>query len=204
MSGHDWVLPDRPHRGARPGRAWRGMAQKKHVATAHTVGYLRGGAGYCSTLRIRRPARSGSSAGRGQWAHRTGNRGVACHPPGKNLTRAESALGAHSHQPANAARDSMSFPVACLATISKSAVDTTERAWTAPWCDASAILRTVNRTPWRRVAAWNGPWNGFLNSPSAASAISTAQRHVLRASCLALRPRRSPGGCLTGACRVMG
>jgi hypothetical protein len=66
------------------------MAQNKHVATAHTVGYLRGVLGYCSTLRIRRSARSGSGAGRGQWAHRTGNRGVASHPPGKNLTRAES------------------------------------------------------------------------------------------------------------------
>jgi hypothetical protein len=92
MSGHDWRFPDRPHRGARAGRACRGMAQKKHVATAHTVGYLRGGAGYCSTLRIRRPARSGSGVGRDQCAHRTGNRGVASHPPGKNLTRAESAF----------------------------------------------------------------------------------------------------------------
>ena len=91
MSGRDWRFPDRPHRGARAGRACRGMAQNKHVATAHTVGYLRGVLGYCSTLRIRRSARSGSGAGRGQWAHRTGNRGVASHPPGKNLTRAESA-----------------------------------------------------------------------------------------------------------------
>jgi hypothetical protein len=90
MSGHDWRFPDRSHRGARAGRACRGMAQKKHVATAHTVGYLRGVLGYCSTLRTRRSARSGSGVGRGQWAHRTGNRGVASHPPGKNLTRAES------------------------------------------------------------------------------------------------------------------
>ena len=69
MNGHDWQIPDRPHRGAQAGRAYRGMAQEKHVARARTVGYLRGGAGYCSTLRIRR------------------NRGAASYPPGKNLTR---------------------------------------------------------------------------------------------------------------------